>query len=91
VHLKLTESHHIVRLPVNTLIFRSAGLQIATLDANSDVILKAVTIARDFGEEVEINSGVLPGESVVINPPDSLTQGQHVSVVSSATGGKDSQ
>ena len=68
-------------MPVNTLIFRENGLQIATLNQNNQVTLQSIQIARDFGTDVEINSGVKVGEKIVINPPDSLTTGMTVRLV----------
>ena len=67
-----------VRLPVNTLIFRKEGLQVATLDKHNCVVLKNITIHRDFGNDVEIVSGIHPGESIIINPSDSIYHGQLV-------------
>lgn len=71
-----------VRLPVNTLLFQAAGLQVAVVDKNSKIVLKSVTINRDFGAEVEIATGVKPGDRVVLNPPDSISDGETVRVVS---------
>lgn len=82
VHFILPAMKNNVRLPVNTLIFRAQGLQVATLDKQNRVELKRITISRDFGDEVEIASGVQPGESIILNPPDSLFGGEKVRVVS---------
>lgn len=82
VHLKFPAVKDNVRLPVNTLLFRKEGLQIATLDKNDNVVLRSIKIARDFGNEVEVDSGITPGETVIINPSDSLITGQHVQVMS---------
>lgn len=71
-----------VRIPVNTLLFRAQGLQVATVDKDNQIVLKSVTINRDFGAEVEIATGVTPGERIVINPPDSIANGEVVRVVS---------
>ena len=71
-----------VRLPVNTLLFRSEGLQVATLDKDHNVVLKSITISRDFGTDVEIESGIKPGEQIIINPPDSIINGEKVRVAS---------
>lgn len=70
-----------VILPVNTLLFQAAGLQVATLDKDDHIVLKSITIRRDFGATVEVAAGIMPGERVVINPPDSLSQGEKVRVV----------
>jgi multidrug efflux pump subunit AcrA (membrane-fusion protein) len=68
-------------IPSNTLIFRSAGAQIAVVE-NNHAHLRNVTIGRDFGANFEIASGLSDGEEVILNPPDSLTDGQPVQVQS---------
>lgn len=70
-----------VILPVNTLIFQAAGLQIATVDSQNRVVLKNIDISTDFGKKVRVDSGIQPGECIIINPPDSLYAGQQVKVV----------
>jgi len=72
-----------VRVPINTLLFRAEGLQVGTIDGNNRVILKHVTIGRDFGDYVEIVSGISVGEQIIINPPDSLVSDQKVEIVAS--------
>ena len=81
VHLLLPIAGSIVRLPVNTLLFRAEGLQVGTIDNNGIVTLKSIKIGRDFGDEVEVISGVTSGEAVIVNPSDSLFTGQKVNVV----------
>ncbi|HHF7373598.1 efflux RND transporter periplasmic adaptor subunit [Legionella bozemanae] len=71
-----------VILPVNTLLFQAQGLQVATLDKDNKIVLKSVTLRRDFGSKVEIATGVLPGDRVVLNPPDAIRNGETVRVVS---------
>lgn len=80
VHFKLPVQTNTIRLPVNAIIFRAQGLQVATLNQKNQVVLKQVTIHRDFGNEVEINSGVTPGDRVIINPSDSIVNGEFVRV-----------
>jgi RND family efflux transporter MFP subunit len=89
VHMKVATPVSNVRLPVNTLLFRAQGLQVATVDAAGAVQLKSVNIARDFGNEVEINSGVAPNEQIIVNPPDSLENGEKVKIVEPTEGKKD--
>ena len=83
VHIKLPSAATTLELPVDALIFKGDGLQVATLDAQNRVGLVTVTSGRDFGERVEILAGLTGGERVISNPPDSLTPGQTVRVVSS--------
>jgi multidrug efflux pump subunit AcrA (membrane-fusion protein) len=79
VHLKLPTSETTFRLPVNTLIFRSEGLRVATVK-DGVVTLVPVTLGRDFGSSVEVVSGLTGAEPVVVNPSDSLADGQRVNV-----------
>lgn len=80
VHLKLPTSATTFRLPVSTLIFRSDGLRVAVVK-DGTVSLAPIVLGRDFGSTVEVVSGLKGGESVVVNPPDSLADGQAVTVV----------
>lgn len=74
-------SKNTIRLPVNTLLFRAEGIQVATVNAEQQVVLKSITISRDFGSEVEIKSGITAGEHIIINPPDSIINGEQVRIV----------
>jgi RND family efflux transporter MFP subunit len=79
-HLLLPAQIHSFRLPVNALLFRAQGLQVATLDKHNKVVLKSVTIHHDLGREVEINSGITANDRIIINPNDSITTGEQVRV-----------
>jgi RND family efflux transporter MFP subunit len=80
VHLAVPAHSSTFVLPVNTLIFRSEGLHVATVN-NGKVALAAVTPGHDFGNQIEIVAGLKPNDQVIINPPDSLVSGQAVQVV----------
>jgi RND family efflux transporter MFP subunit len=75
VHFKLAGTGETLRLPSNTVLFRAAGLQVATVDDQQHVKLKSIVQGRDFGTTIEILSGLEPDERVVLNPPDSITDG----------------
>jgi RND family efflux transporter MFP subunit len=75
VHFKLAGNAETLRLPANTVIFRAAGLQVATVDSSNHIQLKSIVQGRDFGNSIEVLSGIDPKDEVVINPPDSLTNG----------------
>ena len=81
VHFNLPSNSGNVHIPVNTLLFRAAGLQVATVDASGKALLKNITIGRDYGKVVEVTSGLTADEPIIINPPDSLQNGQAVKVV----------
>lgn len=84
VHFKLPASAQSLRLPPTTLLFRSAGLQVATVGADNRVVLRKVVQGRDFGTSVEVLSGVGPDDRIINNPPDSITDGATVHVVEPA-------
>jgi RND family efflux transporter MFP subunit len=86
VHLKVPGQISSYLVPVSTLIFRSQGLQLAVVK-NGSVVLTSVTPGHDFGEQIEIVSGLTGDESVIVNPPDSIVSGQKVQVVRTAAAG----
>jgi RND family efflux transporter MFP subunit len=81
VHFKLPASAESLRLPANTVLFRSAGLQVATVDKQQHVKLKGIVQGRDFGNTIEVLSGLAADDQVIVNPPDSLTDGVSVRIV----------
>jgi RND family efflux transporter MFP subunit len=81
VHFKLTGNAESLRLPANTVLFRAAGLQVATVDGANHVKLKSIVQGRDFGNTIEVLSGIEADDRVVVNPPDSITDGASVRIV----------
>ena len=81
VHIKLPTSANSVHLPINTLLFNTNGSQIATIDEQSRAVLKTIKIGRDYGKQVEVIDGVTPGETIIVNPPDSLATGDLIKVI----------
>lgn len=80
VHLKVGGKLPAVTVPVNALIFRAEGMQVAVVrDHKANLV--PVTIGRDYGTEVEVVSGVTAQDEVIENPSDSLTSGAEVRVV----------
>jgi len=86
VHLKVSGQTSSYLVPVSTLVFRSQGLQVAVVRDGS-AVLTPVTPGRDFGDQIEIVSGLKGDESVVVTPPDSIVSGQKVQVVQTAVSG----
>jgi RND family efflux transporter MFP subunit len=80
VHFALPVQTQRMSVPVNALLFRSEGVRAATVGDDSKVHLKPVVIGRDFGTKVEIVSGLTPQDRIIINPPDSLGEGDAVKV-----------
>jgi RND family efflux transporter MFP subunit len=79
VHLKLPQVIRSVTVPANALLFRSEGLRVAVV-RNGQAVLVPITIGRDFGDSVEVVSGLDPSDPVVLNPADSLITGALVRV-----------
>jgi len=80
VYFTLSGADNTLRIPVNTVLFRTDGLRVAVLDGEYRVHLKNITQGRDFGTEIEVLSGVTPDDVLVANPPDSLTDGAQVRI-----------
>ena len=80
VHLKVPTQASTFLLPVNTLIFRSEGLQVGVVNGGK-VALTTITPGHDFGNQIEIVSGLKATDQVIINPPDSVVSGQQVQIV----------
>jgi RND family efflux transporter MFP subunit len=86
VHLKLPGQTRSVTLPSNTLIFRKEGLQVG-LVRNGKAELVPVKIGHDYGNSVEIISGLQPTDAVIVDPSDSLVAGMSVQVNNKSVGG----
>jgi RND family efflux transporter MFP subunit len=80
VHLQVPTQASTFLLPVNTLLFRSDGLRVGIV-RDGKVVLTAVTPGHDFGNQIEIVSGLKADDQVIINPPDSIVSGQAVQIV----------
>jgi RND family efflux transporter MFP subunit len=80
VHLNVPAQASTFLLPVNTLIFRSEGLQVGVVN-DGTATLKTVTPGHDFGNQIEIVAGLKANDQVIINPPDSIVSGQKVQIV----------
>ena len=72
-------------VPPSALIFTKAGLRVATVSADNKVVLKAVVIGRDYGNKVELSSGLDATDRVIESPPDGVTDGDLVKVAVAET------
>ena len=83
VHLTVPPESGAVTIPSNTLLFRSAGLQVGVVrDGRAQLV--PVTIGHDYGNSVEVVSGLRPADAVIVNPSDSLESGQAVEIAKAA-------
>ena len=79
VSMPLAASETLV-VPTNVLLFRPEGIRVAVVDASSKVKLRPVTMGRNLGEAIEILDGIGTADRLVVNPSDSLADGDVVSV-----------
>jgi RND family efflux transporter MFP subunit len=79
VHFTLPGQSGATTIPSNTLLFRSEGLR-AGVVRNGQAKLLPVTIGRDYGDKVEVTSGLAPDDEVIVNPSDSLVDGTKVRI-----------
>jgi RND family efflux transporter MFP subunit len=80
VHLAVPTPASTFILPVNTLLFRSEGLHVGIV-RDGKVSIVPVIPGHDFGNDIEIVSGLRSGDQVILNPPDSLVAGEEVQIV----------
>ncbi|MFZ0956255.1 MAG: hypothetical protein WAN60_07920, partial [Candidatus Sulfotelmatobacter sp.] len=69
---------------VNAMLFRAEGPRLAVIGPGDKVQLHPINIGRDYGTTLEILGGVSTSDRVVVNPADSLEDGQQVNVAQSA-------
>ena len=80
VHLEVNVDSVRMQVPVNALLFRAEGLRAAVVDSDHKVHLRALVIGRDYGTSLEVLQGLQPNDWIVLNPADSIEEGQTVSV-----------
>jgi RND family efflux transporter MFP subunit len=66
-------------IPADAVVFDQNGVHVAVVE-NGTVHMQKITIARDFGTEVEVHDGVKPGDQVILNPMLGLANGSKVTV-----------
>jgi RND family efflux transporter MFP subunit len=87
VHFHLPAIGNSVTIPSNTLLFRAEGLRVGVV-RDGRVQLVPVTIGQDFGNAVEITSGLTPADQVILDPSDSLASGMQVHPKPALAGGQ---
>jgi RND family efflux transporter MFP subunit len=79
-----------VTVPVNAMLFRSQGPQVAVLKSDNTVELRHISIGRDYGTTLEILGGVEVNDRIIVNPSDAIEDGQKVNVAPAGQGGQQS-
>ena len=83
IHFVLPPDANAFRVPASAIMFRNNAAQVA-IALDNRIVLKKVHILRDLGTEVEIAAGLGQDERIVINPPDSISDGEQVRVTQAA-------
>jgi RND family efflux transporter MFP subunit len=86
VHFTLQGRTHSVVVPANTLLFRSEGLRVGVV-RNGAAELVPITIGRDYGDRVEVLTGLDTADEVILNPSDALVGGTIVRLVNHKASG----
>ncbi len=84
-HLQVKVTGARLAVPVNALLFRSEGLRAVVVDANHRAHLRSITVGRDYGTTLEVLQGLDVNDWIVLNPADSIDDGQEVRVKEVAT------
>ncbi len=84
VHLFLPLKKSPMVIPVNTVLFRKEGSQVGVVGQDGIVHLKSVSFGQDYGTTLEVTSGVTAADRIIVNPSDSLADGQKVEVAAGA-------
>ena len=83
VHFKVSASGPTFILPVSAVLFRHEGLRVGTVVHGNIAHMTPVVIGIDDGATVQIISGLNSTDMVIQDPPDSLIEGEKVTVVNS--------
>ena len=88
VHFKLPGRAGVRRIPAAAVFFQRNTLAVATVGAENRVTIKPITIVRDLGTTIEISSGPSLNDRMILNPPQSLSDGDEVRIAESQPSAK---
>lgn len=78
LHFDLPRPAPTILIPVESLIYNANGLSVATVDDDNRIRLHKVTVGRDYGDRIEIQTGLQDGSRLVVHPPSALADGRSV-------------
>jgi RND family efflux transporter MFP subunit len=87
VHFQLPLNVVPLVLPSSAILFQADGPQVGVVNSQNHVELRKVTLGHDFGDTIQVLTGVRPTDAVIANPSDSLTNGMRVAVQSANSPG----
>ena len=79
-----------VTIPVNAMLFRKEGPQVAVVSSDGKVQLRHISIGKDYGTTLEVVGGIDVNDRIIVNPADSIEDGQQVNVAQPKQGGQSS-
>jgi hypothetical protein len=88
VDLNLPRKDPPLLMPSDTLVVRPEGTLVAVLDRENAVHFQPITVGRDFGDRIEVLSGLTEGQKVIVNPNDSVQEGVKVHPIAAPEGAK---
>jgi hypothetical protein len=68
-------------IPGDTLIVRSDGPQVAVVNPDGAVHFTRIQLGRDYGDRLEVISGLVEGQRLAVNPSDEVREGVKVNPV----------
>jgi RND family efflux transporter MFP subunit len=80
VHLAVPSTGSTYLIPTDALLFRTEGLRVGVVK-DGKVVLAEVAPGHDFGDQIEIVTGLKANDQVILNPPDSIISGEEVQIV----------
>jgi RND family efflux transporter MFP subunit len=83
VHIHLAPQASELTVPTGAVLFQAAGPQVAVVNSKNEIELRRVGVGRDFGNNIEITSGLAITDQIVSSPPDYLINGMVVTIQSS--------
>jgi multidrug efflux pump subunit AcrA (membrane-fusion protein) len=86
VKLSVAQAEPLVRIPATALVIRADGPQVVTVTKDQKAHFQSVVIGRDYGNELDIISGIEPGSTLIVNITDALRDGAAVRPRPSPTG-----
>ncbi len=85
VHFHIPSDPNTMRVPATALVFGAHGMRVALVDVSNKVVLKSVTLGRNLGNKVEIQSGVSLSDRLIDNPQESIESGDLVQIAQANT------
>jgi RND family efflux transporter MFP subunit len=73
-----------LRIPSDALIIRGEGTEVALVRDGRTVHLQKIEVGRDYGDHIEVASGLEEGDTIIANPGDVVREGMQVQPVAAA-------